>query len=84
MSGKSNNSFARQIAFTVPVTPNDGTDLVFGVTRALMVGEDGDVAVVYANGMEDTLFLIAGVVHPIQVARVKSTGTDATDIKAGY
>jgi hypothetical protein len=40
--------------------------------------------VVYANGVEDTLFLLAGVVHPIQVARVKSTGTTATDIKAGY
>jgi hypothetical protein len=49
-----------------------------------MVGADGDVAVTYANGVSDTLYLLAGVVHPISVARVKSTGTTATNIKAGY
>lgn len=84
MSGKSNGTFARQIAFTRGVTPSDSTNLPGGVTRALMVGADGDVAVVYANGGEDTLFLLAGIVHPIQVARVKSTGTTATGIKAAY
>ena len=84
MSGKSNNSFSRQVAFTKAVTPSDSADLPGGVTRALMVGVDGDVAVVYANGLEDTIFLLAGVVHPIQVARVKSTSTTATGIKAGY
>ena len=84
MSGESNNSFVRQIAYTEAVSPNDSTDLPGGVTRAIMVGTDGDVVVVYANGVEDTLFLLAGVVHPIQVARVKSTNTTATSIKAGY
>lgn len=84
MSGKTNSSFVRQIAYTRAVTPADGTDLPGGLTRALMVGADGDVAVVYADGTEDTLYLIAGVVHPIQVARVKSTSTTATSIKAGY
>ena len=82
--GKSNASYSRQIAFTEAVTPADGTDLPSGPTRALMVGADGYVAVVYANGMEDTIYLLAGVVHPISVARVKSTGTTATSIKAGY
>lgn len=81
---KTNGSFTRQVAYTVAVTPNDSADLALGATRALMVGADGDVAVVYPNGMEDTIYLIAGVVHPIQVARIKSTGTDATGIKAGY
>lgn len=84
MAGKTNASYSRQIAYTEAVTPNDSTDLSGGVTRALMVGADGNVAVTYANGVSDTLFLLAGVVHPIQVARVKSTGTTATDIKAGY
>lgn len=84
MSGKSNGTFSRQIAYTEAVTTSDSTDLPGGVTRALMVGADGDVAVVYANGTSDTLYLLAGVVHPIQVARIKSTGTTATDIKAGY
>jgi len=80
---KTNNSYARQIAFTRAVTPSDTTDLQFGPTRALMVGTDGSVAVTYANGMTDTLYLIAGVVHPISVVRVRTGGT-ATLIKAGY
>lgn len=84
MSGKTNGTFARQIAYTEAVTPADGTDLPGGVTRAIMVGADGSLAVNYANGMSDTIYLIAGVVHPIQVARIKATGTDATGIKAGY
>jgi hypothetical protein len=81
---KSNGSFVRQVAFTLPVSPDNDTDLPGGLTRALMVSEDGDVAVIYENGKEDTLFLLAGTVHPIQVRRVKTTGTDATGIKACY
>jgi hypothetical protein len=84
MSGKSNGTFSRQVAYTEAVTPNDSTDLPGGVTRAIMVGADGDVVVNYANGTSDTLYLLAGVVHPIQVARIKSTGTTATSIKAAY
>lgn len=81
---KSNGSFTRQVAYTVPVTPSNSTDLGLGATRALMVGTDGNVAVVYPNGMEDTIYLLAGIVHPIQVARIKSTGTTATGVKAAY
>jgi len=84
MSGKTNGSYSRQIAYTRAVTPADGTDLPGGATRALMVGEDGDLAVNYADGTSDTIFLLAGVVHPISVARVKATGTTATGIKAAY
>lgn len=84
MSGKTNNSFTRQIASTVPVTPNDSEDLPRGVTRALLVAGDGNVAVTYANGHTDTIYLVAGVFHPVQVARVGSTDTTATSIKAGY
>lgn len=84
MAGKTNGSFSRQIAYTIAVTPSDDTDLGLGPTRAVMVGADGDVAVNYPNGMSDTLYLIAGVVHPIQVSRIKSTGTTATSIKAAY
>lgn len=84
MSGKSNASFGRQIAFTVPVTPSNSAALPLGQTRALMVGTEGSVAVVYENGLEDTLYLLAGLVHPISVKQVKVTGTDATLIKACY
>lgn len=81
---KTNNSFSRQVAFTVAVTPDNDEDLPLGVTRALMVGTDGAVGVTYANGTTDTLYLLAGIVHPIQVKRVLVTGTDADDIKACY
>jgi hypothetical protein len=81
---KSNGSYQRQIGYTVAVTPNNDTDLPGGLTRALMVGTDGNVAVTYANGKTDTLFLLAGIVHPISVARVRASGTIATGIKAGY
>lgn len=84
MAGKTNGSFSRQITFTVAVTPSDSTDLPLGATRAILLGVDGNIAVDYPNGTSDTIYLIAGVVHPIQVLRVKSTGTTATGIKAGY
>jgi hypothetical protein len=81
---KTNNSFSRQVAFTVAVTPDNDVDLPLGATRALMVGTDGAVGVTYANGTTDTLYLLAGIVHPIQVKRVLVTGTAATLIKACY
>jgi hypothetical protein len=81
---KSNGSYIRQIAYTNSVTPSDGADLPGGVTRGLLVAAEGDVAVTYANGQSDTIFLTAGMFHPVAVARVKSTGTTATGIKAGY
>lgn len=81
---KSNASYIRQIAYTVAVTPADDTDLPLGATRGLMVGTDGDVAVTYANGMQDTIYLLAGVVHQISVLQVNETDTTATLIKACY
>ena len=85
MSGKSNGSFVRQVALTVPVTPSDSADLPRGVTRAVYVGTSGDLAVVYASGVEDTLSNLAeGTLHSFQVARIKATGTTATGIKAAY
>lgn len=85
MSGKTNSSFARQVAYTVPVTPNDSVDLPGGPPRTVLVAAAGDIAVDYANGLSDTVFLAAGLFHPLAgIARIKSTGTTATGIKAGY
>lgn len=62
------------------VTPNDSTDIV-EVTRGLYVGVSGDVKVTTAAGDTVTFVgLAAGVMHPIRVTRVWSTGTTATDI----
>jgi hypothetical protein len=82
MSGKSNSSYMRQVAFTVAVTPSND-DLALGPCRAIMVSADGTVDVTYANGMTDTLTLVTGTVYPISVLKIRSGGT-ATGIKACY
>ena len=52
-------------------------------TRGLYVGVSGDVKVDMLDGSTVTLVgLSAGIIHPIQVVRVYSTGTTATDILA--
>lgn len=49
----------------------------------LYVGGDGDLAVVTSSGSEVTLVgIVAGSFIPVQVLRVKSTGTTATNIVA--
>ena len=59
------------------ITPNDGADLG-AATRALYVGQSGDVQVVMVSGETITLSNVqAGVVYPIRVARVLSSGTTA-------
>ena len=84
MSGKTNGSFIRSVAYSEAVEPSDSVDLPGGLTRAVLVAESGIVSVTYANGVTDNPYLLAGVWHPMQVKRVRSTGTAATGIKAGY
>lgn len=63
------------------VTPDDATDLS-GLTRAIILGGSGDVAVVLKNGDTLTLpALAAGVIYPLRAVRVLATGTTATGIK---
>ena len=62
------------------ITPSDTEDLE-QVTRGLYVGVSGDVKVDMANGDAVTFVsLAAGVIHPLRVRRVYSTGTAATSI----
>ena len=67
----------------VAVTPSDSTDIE--VCRGLYIGGAGNAAVIMANG-DEVIFtgLQAGVLYPISVTRVKSTGTTATNIIATY
>lgn len=63
------------------ITPDDNTDLSI-LARGIYVGTSGDVKVTMADGTTVTFgALAAGVVHPLAVKRVWSTGTDATGIK---
>ena len=64
------------------VTPNDSTVLQSGI-RALYVGGAGNVSVVTAGGQTVTFSGVpAGQILPIQVTRVRATGTTASLILA--
>lgn len=66
------------------VTPADGSDLSY-VTRGLYVGVSGDVKADMEDGTTVTFTaMAAGVVHPLRVKRVYSTGTTATNITGVY
>ena len=59
------------------VSPSNGNDLP-QVTRALYVGVAGDVRVELMSGTEATFpAMQAGVMYPLRVRKVFSTGTSA-------
>lgn len=63
------------------ITPDDASDLLT-MTRAIMVSGAGDLSVILKDG--DTLVvpgLTPGVIYPLRVVRVLSTGTTATGLK---
>lgn len=62
------------------ITPSDSA--TFAATRALYVGVSGDVKVDMAGGATLTFKSAPVGPLPIQVTRVYSTGTTATDIVA--
>ena len=65
------------------VTPNNSTDLPN--SGALYVGAGGDIAVTTAGG-DDVTFVgvVSGSFIPVKIARVKVTGTTATNILVLY
>lgn len=72
------------IAAAAPITPDDGADLPT-VTRALFVGGAGDVVATLVSGDVVTLTgMAAGIWHPVRVARIHATGTDATGLVGGW
>lgn len=68
------------------VTPSDVADLPSGHCRGLYVGTAGDVKVDLYKGATGIIIknLVAGMVHPISVTKVYSTGTTALDILACF
>ncbi|MBI1219819.1 MAG: hypothetical protein GC186_14855 [Rhodobacteraceae bacterium] len=64
------------------VTPSDSVALP-SVTRAIYIGQPGDVAVSMAGGQDVTFQSVpAGTMLPIRVGAVKATGTSAAGILA--
>ena len=65
------------------VTPSDTGDI--RPTRGLYIGGDGDLKVDMALGSTVTFSgLLAGTILPVQVVRVYSTDTTATNVLALY
>jgi len=62
------------------ITPDDSNDLA-EFTRGLMLPADGTIVVVMALDDTDTAItltgLAGGVLHPLRVKKVLSTGTDS-------
>ena len=69
----------------VAVTPHDSNNLA-QASRALYVGVAGDISVEMLGSGSAIIFkaVPAGTILPIQVTRVNSTSTTATNITALY
>lgn len=63
---------------------HDSNALTNGDCRAVLVAAAGNVKVTYASGVTDTVYLAAGIWHPMYVKQIWSTGTAATGICVGY
>ena len=67
----------------VAITPHDSNSQPGLPCRALFVGGAGALAVIDGSGAAVTLTgVVAGTVLPLEVSRVKATGTTATNIVA--
>lgn len=66
----------------VSVTKSDTNDLAY-TSRGVYIGTTGNLAVIMDGG-QSVVFknLAAGMMHPMRVTRVLSTGTTAVDILA--
>jgi hypothetical protein len=65
----------------IAVTPSDSANLSIPA-RSLYIGVSGNVVVYTADGSELTFVGVPIGILPVQVARVLSTGTTATNIIA--
>lgn len=66
----------------VALTASDAT--VFPVCRSVYVGGTGDLAVRMADGQSVTFAAVAVGIFPIQIDKLLSTGTTATNVIALY
>jgi hypothetical protein len=67
----------------VKITPSDSASLSAPV-RGLVVSVAGDVKVVMVDNTVATIYLAAGIIHPLIVTKIYSTGTAATGIIGLY
>lgn len=66
------------------VTPDDNNDMAMP-TRGIYIGAAGNLHVKMVDNTEVTFVSLAvGVVHPLQIRRVYTTGTTAGQIRGLY
>ena len=65
----------------VEVTPDDAGEGLAHVLTGLNVETPGHVRVTTKDGSTATVFVAAGIVFPLRVAKVWATGTTATGIR---
>lgn len=76
------SSLVSPAADGVAVTPSDTADLA-QTSRALYVGQGGDLSLVLASGRAVTLQGVpAGALLPLRARRVQATGTTAAAVVA--
>ena len=67
----------------VAITPSDST-VFTEYTRAIYCGGDGTVTVRMESGNNCVFTVVTGLVLPVRVDKVLSTGTSATNLVALY
>lgn len=78
---RSTNTTMSPAEVCFPITPNDGDDLVLA-TKAIYVGQGGDVALISVGGKKEVTFrnVPSGSVLDVRVRAVRSGGTTASDL----
>jgi hypothetical protein len=71
-------------AHAVAVTASDSADLPGGVCRALYVGTTGNISLDVGNGQTVLFTAVPVGILPVNVKRVRSTSTTASNIVALY
>lgn len=66
------------------VTPHDTTLQAGGACRSLYIGTTGNLSVLMIDGSTGTFANVPVGIFPVQVQRVNSTGTTASNIVALY
>lgn len=74
----------RNATKAVAVTPSDSADLARNAIKGLYVGTTGNVKVTTVGGLTVTFNTVPVGFFPVQVKRVWSTGTTASNIIALY
>lgn len=78
-------AFIGPIRSILSVTTSDNDPLDNGTCRAIYCGVTGDIKITTPSGEDITLVNVAaGIWHPIMATKIFATGTDATNIFAGY